>query len=595
MKQLNRIVFSIGFPFILLLLSGCFNGNFAVNDNFLPSLSPANKVLSCKPSDKRNPLSSQTKRITHEQLVYSIRDLFSHYLTSSEVGNLLNDASDEIANLPEEHHEEMNLYDRSLTQTHIEKYMELSESLADFVISNPALLTKVAGGCSSDASDYTCTTSFIRSFGKRAFRRPLSDEQVNFFLNAYQARESEGYRNLIVLILSSPSFTQLVEFGDGSIPDQDGFVRLSDYEIASKLSYFYLRSLPDDELLQAAQNGELSTQQGVKKQVDRLLSLPKVRQRLTMAFANQWLKLDETPSINDSTEAMKDILLGFNHGLSYSQQRTNLIQEVYDYFDYLIWEQHADFNELMTSNLVFPRTDDLAEIYNTEKWNGSYELNSLIEAPIGERAGLLTQAHFLFTGLESTRPIMRGVHVYKRFMCGELPSPADNNTPQGVVLEDHFTERERTKAITEQPDSTCVQCHKTVINPIGFAFENFDSFGRFRSQAHVYHPEGSGSAGEVLITKPIDSQTQATLPYGESTSFDNGVDLARNVASNIQAEACFAKTVWKFATAENSKFGEDDCAPLELFEAGRLESQGSIFEIFRSVALQPEFVKKKVE
>lgn len=247
----------------------------------------------------------------------------------------------------------------------------------------------------------------------------------------------------------------------------------------------------------------------------------------------------------------------------------------------------------MTSNLVFPLTDDLAEVYGTNKWNGSYDLANLVRAPEKQRSGLLTLAHSLFTGIRSTRPIMRGVHLYQRFLCGHLPTPADNNTPEGIVLEDHFSERQRIKEMTEAPGSSCVTCHANPINPLGFAFEQFDSFGRFRLNEDVYHKESSVNKGQVLLKKPVDSKVTFQFPKGQEKDYNGGVDLSYDLASNPQAQACFARNLWRFANSYPYKVGESECAAEDIYKSGL--NQGSILDMLKSVPLQPEFILKKVE
>ena len=264
------------------------------------------------------------------------------------------------------------------------------------------------------------------------------------------------------------------------------------------------------------------------------------------------------------------------------------------YFDYMIWEQQASYGELMTSNLVFPRSQAMANIYGTSQWNGQTNSSSLVRAPAAERAGLLTRAQFLFTGSGSTRPIMRGVHVYRDFMCGTLTLPPDNSTPQGVVITDDMTDQERTRAITEVQGTSCVGCHRAIINPLGFAFDNFGPFGKYRQAERVFHPEGSLREGEVLTTKTVDSTHDMFVQPFASGRINGAVDLSRTLAENNDAQACFSSKLWNFAQKQNLEVESNACAVQSVFNRIGYNNN-SILDAIREIAIQPEFLKRKIQ
>ncbi|MBY0384732.1 DUF1588 domain-containing protein, partial [bacterium] len=274
--------------------------------------------------------------------------------------------------------------------------------------------------------------------------------------------------------------------------------------------------------------------------------------------------------------------------------RSSLIDEVYDYFDHMIWNENAGYSQLMTSPLIFPRTQALASIYGSTVWNGQTSPQNLIRAPANERAGVLTRAQFLYTGSDSTRPIMRGVHVYRDFMCQNLTLPADNATPEGVVIENTMTDQETVRAITEVQNTSCVGCHKNIINPLGFAFDNFDSFGKFRTSERVFHPEGTAQQGQVLVTRPVRPSNPINIDPFFNSEVQGAVDLSNKLAQNPNALACFSSKLWNFAQKSNLKVEDNPCAVKSVFES-MSTANGSILNAIRTIATQPEFTKRRAK
>ncbi len=556
-------------------------------------------ALKCEAGDPRLPEASPLKRLSAEEIKNSIEDLIAPHLSNNQLNSIMQRLQPLIDAVPddnEENEEGMDLAIQTVTVKHVEQQILISELVANELVQNTQAMNSLVGSnCYQNTADNNCKINFLNQFGLRVLGRPLDQDDRTHYLNVMD-QHADSYRNVIAALLSSPGFIYHEEFGDNdlAVESEDRVVAMGPYERAAKLSYLYLRSLPDSELLQAAADGSIMTPQGVDAQVSRLLNSQKVRTRLTESFANQWLHLDQTKEARDDIAEVRTRLQDLAPGIAPAERRQNMIQEVYDYFDYLIWEQQASYTDLMASDLVFPRSQDLANTYGTDLWDGTYNIDSLVRAPAGERAGLLTKAQFLFTGTGSTRPIMRGVSIYEDFLCGNLTLPPDNSDPEGVVITDDMTDQEYVRTITEVPGTACVSCHQKIINPIGFTLDNFDSMGRFRQQERVFQPEGSGNEGQVLVTKPVDAQNTIELTGLIEGDFNGGVELAHELARNAMAKACFASKLWNFSQKQNLRLRDDGCAVKSIYETIEF-NQGSVLDALREIPLQPEFFRRTIQ
>lgn len=265
--------------------------------------------------------------------------------------------------------------------------------------------------------------------------------------------------------------------------------------------------------------------------------------------------------------------------------RQNMIDDAVEMFQYFTWEKNGVVNDLLTSELSFARTSDLAKVYGVDVWSGEGEPPSL---PAGERPGFLTRAAFLSTGIANTRPIMKGVYIRTSVLCDEIPPPPPGagNTP---VDTSRSTTREAVEAITEQENSGCAGCHKTLINGLGFATENFDSLGRHRTQEVMF-----GDDGQERLRRDISTRAIPRVFDTDEREVSGPAELMTRIAESGKFEACLARNYFRhtFARWEDLENGSDGCA-LERLRA-TLETGGSLKEMMRTLALSSEFKTRKI-
>ena len=313
-------------------------------------------------------------------------------------------------------------------------------------------------------------TDVLTLFASRAFRRPVSQEE----LTAYLALFERGYTDVesfnqalrlpLTAVLVSPNFLFKVE-GNGN---ETGEFKLSDYQLATRLSYFLWMTMPDDELFQLAAERKLSTPDVLRAQVRRMLKSPKSR-AFTGNFVNQWLEIGAIgKTIGPDPKKFPEF-----EGVL---QQSALDEPVY-YFDYLVREDQSLLN-LIDSRETF-LNKSLAELYDIK--GVEHDDLQLIALKDPNRGGLLGMSSVLTaTSLPlRTSPVNRGKWVLETLLGDELPPPP----PDAGTLPDNAGDV-KGKTLREQfeqhrNDAACRSCHQR-IDPIGFGLENFDAIGRFR-------------------------------------------------------------------------------------------------------------------
>jgi len=288
-----------------------------------------------------------------------------------------------------------------------------------------------------------CATRFVEDFGTRAFRRPITQEELDRYMAFWEAVAiDEGFdeaaRWVVAAMLQSPNFLYRPELGELG---DDGLYHLTDWEIASELSYAILGTMPDAELLRAAEAGELSTDAQIAAQAGRLLALPAAT-GTTRDLVTLWLQLDRIDTV--SREGLEDA------------DRAAMAAEVEAFLD-----DHADgeLDELMAGGLL------------------------------SERAVLTV--HALPDG---SSPIHRGVLVRERLLCEELPEPPANLDTSPPETDPDKSTRERYAEHSSNPE--CSGCHER-IDPIGFGFEHFDQLGNYRETDSGHAVDASGELDGV--------------------------------------------------------------------------------------------------
>lgn len=383
---------------------------------------------------------------------------------------------------------------------------------------NPARARILTCDPSAAAGEETCARTVIRAFARRAWRRPVTDEEVTrlaAFLTVARA-QGEGFeagvRLALQAVLLSPHFLFRVELD--ADPTSTVAHPLNDHELAARLSYFLWSSMPDDALFALADAGALREPATLRAQVERMLADPKARS-LTENFAGQWL-YTRSLAEHDADPAR---FPAYTPAL-----RASFRAETEAYFDAFLRTDVA-MSEFLTARFTFV-DDALAAYYGLTAPAGTGLRR--VDLAGGRRAGLLTQGSLLTVTShpDRTSPVRRGQWVLNQLMCEPPPPPPPDvmGLPPEAVPTGSL--RQRFEAHRAMP--RCASCH-ALMDPLGFAFEHFDAVGAWRERDEGF---------------AID--TTGTLP-GTMTNFDGATDLATHLAQDPRFPRCVTRQWFTYA------------------------------------------------
>lgn len=398
-----------------------------------------------------------------------------------------------------------------------------SEKLAEKVTNDPAALAAlVPAGAPADVTERA--RAFITAFGRRAFRRPLSPAEVTSHLGLFNQGPTlypgvdafkSGANLVIQAMLQSPHFLYRTELSTAAAGGAK--VPLSDHEVAAKLAFALTNTMPDDELASAADAGALRDVASVTAQAKRLLGGGRGTTGLDN-FNLQVYRLGTYDGITRDAAAFPD----FTPGTPAAMRR-----EALQFIDW-IFAQGRGVKDFYTTPVGFV-SSPLAPLYGV---TGTYAADTAtqVELDPSQRSGILTQPGFLSSYATGNDPdiIHRGVFIATRLLCLELPPPSPAATPL-IELKPNMTNRERVEMTTGK--GTCGEaCHATLFNPLGYAFENYDAIGKYRTMDHG---------------KPVNASDSYSLD-GKLASFSNGVELSHALAEAKQVHACYVQNMMTY-------------------------------------------------
>ena len=422
----------------------------------------------------------------------------------------------------------------TVSPLHAEKYVLVSEALAKAAVTDLARLT----ACDAVArGEETCALDFARRLGRRAFRRPTTAEDEQSLMAQYSAGRvggsySEGIEVMIRAALQSPHFLYKLE----PLTPADSasrLVPLNQFELATRLSYLIWASGPDDALLDAAQRGELASKEQIASRARTMLQDPQARTAIA-DFYGQWVGASRLAITTKSPTLFPSFT---------PAARDAMAQELPAFISYLLWTGDHKFSTLLTSQVGFVNAA-LAPSYGLTATGTTLSMVTLPASQ--ERSGILTQAGLLsaLAHPDQTSPVLRGKFIRSKFLCQPPPPPPDNADITPPELSEGATARVRFSAHMNS-GAGCNACHQ-FMDPIGFAFENFDAVGRFRTQE---------SNQPIDVSGEVIGATDASL----GGKFTGVRELAGKLAQSSQAQNCLAAQWFRFASGRSDDL-PDSCS-----------------------------------
>ena len=377
---------------------------------------------------------------------------------------------------------------------------------ANFVSNN---LVGITGVSENDAMRSEKLVAYCHQFIQRAFRSPINSNVEQLYVKKQfdnAPNLESAVKRVVLLTLLSPRFLYR-EIGTNK---KDAFYT------ASQLSFTLWDTVPDPELLHAADTGNLETKEQILTQAERMAASPRAWNKL-QAYLMAWLKIDEVPDIVKGPKLVAD----FD-----SSAATDLRTSLELFLESTAWSANSDYREMMLSPNVF-LNGRLAKIYDVKLPPDapfqSVPLNS------DKRSGLLTQPYILskYSYLETSSPIHRGVIIIRSILGRTLQPPPSAFAPTPPSLHPEMTTRER--IATQTKPEMCNACHG-IINPLGFTLEEFDALGRYRANENG---------------KPIDTSGSYLARNGKRTVFSNATDLGKYIVESDDAQSAFVEKLFQ--------------------------------------------------
>ena|ERR1700728_3233106 len=417
-------------------------------------------------------------------------------------------------------------------------------------------------------SDDVCAATFITEVGQLLFRRPLTSAERTAYVSAAQRATLQvkdfytGLSMSLAALLASPQFL----FREDTLepdPNHKGEYVLDAYSMASRLSFFLWNTIPDRELLAAADKGDLSNSKRLARQVDRMLSSPRLEDGLR-AFFSDMLHLDELGGIaKDSVIYPK-----FSSQVA-MQAREQTLKTIIQ----ITLTERRDYREIFTTKKTY-LTPELAALYRlpltSDMPNGSPSSWQSYEFPNeSERAGILTHASFLLLYSHPGRSsaTLRGKALREVLLCQRVPPPPGDvkfNLVQDTGNPLYRTARDRLKAHVSEP--LCAGCHK-LTDPIGLGLENFDGGASFRAAENG---------------APIDASGQL-----DNKRFTDAVSLSRAVHDNPATTACLVNRLSGYSLGR--ALAKTDKSWVDKLRATFSESGYVVPDLLRVIATSPDF------
>lgn len=476
-------------------------------------------------STAQSALSPRVSRLTHLQWANSVQDLLQLEAPPTQGADFTPDA---IIGF------DTNASQLWVSNTLRESYEAAAEALAAQVASSPQALAKLIP-VDAPTEPAARARAFIESFGLRAYRRPLTEAEVSQYQSLFEQGAqlvpelepfAAGVQLCIRLFLQSPHFLYRTELEQQKVGAR---IPLSGYEVAAKLALSITASAPDAPLLQAAAAGELSpsNKAAIAAHAQRLLDSERGKAS-ALHLHSQALALTRFDLVRKDSTLHPE----------FTATTPKSLRRSAELFLNAIYSEDRGVRALLTSPEGFVDKNMAALLGLPGNFGTDFQRVDMSAQP---RRGILTHPGFLalFAGEQQPDPIHRGVFINQQILCLKLNPPAAN-VPPLPGEQPNTTNRQRIEALTGK--GTCGQaCHATLINPLGYAFEHYDSVGKYRTT-------DGGLSVDASDKYKIDGQEQ---------SFQDALELVDLLASSVMAHRCYAHN-WLYYLAGRVPDAGDD-------------------------------------
>ena len=486
-------------------------------------------------SDSNDPGPAPLLRLTAEQYKNSIKEIFGETQGLDKI-------------LPTPNRKEIGSALGSPSLLEISQYAEAASFVADSVVTKLQDFAPCENNADLEAQR-SCVSRFLDEYGVLIYRSELTstdkDNLDAIFQEGAKTSYDQGMHLVIQALLESPRFIYRIEKGDKKQNDKE-YASISDYELASRLSFVLWNQTPDRDLLDSVKSGAFATDAGYQKQVDRLLQ----DERADLAFVNfarSWLGLQsDFDKDTDIFPAWNEDVLRAMNTQADEYLKTILLESKHN-MDSFFQHSHQEY----APNALKAWYDE------------SNESSGVLSLP------LLLSNH---SKAYETFPIARGVFMLEKILCIHLPDPP-GDVGELPAFADFKNNRERFAAHSSNPE--CKSCHQ-FIDPMGFAFENYDAIGQFRLKEKGQNIDASGELTGIDV----------------GGNFTNLHDLAKKLATSQNVKQCITRHWFRYAM-QRREVSADKCSLSKMMSAFSA-SNFKFTELRTSILNTPAFTHRRV-
>jgi len=457
-----------------------------------------------------------------------------------------------------------------VSDTAMGAYYSTADALGDRAV-NESFTTLVP----CQTQDTTCAGTFIDQFGLKAFRRPVTADERTRYLALFDPSLTggdfkAGIGIAIKAMLVSPNFLFRSELGADM---GNGTFKLTPYEVATALSYAYWGTMPDDALFASAKSGALAGKTELEAQARRLLADPKGRTRVA-SFFYEWMESARAyVATKDSGKYPAFVKVQGTNNVLVSAMR----DEEDAFISNVVFDSTKKWSELFSANYTFAN-DTLAGYYGLPAPGSATTPKKVMISGSDQRGGLLTLGMFLagHGRTDQSSPTQRGHMIRASMLCSDVPPPPPDVNTAVATAPAGQTGRDQIQALTGQ--GVCNGCH-SLMNPIGFGLEGFDSTGAERTLDNGSPVDATG------IINGFKSST------GGDLTFNGARELSNILASSDDARKCFAGNYHRYTRGFAAK--DVDTAAVVKLSQMFVTKDLDLPELFVQVALQDSFVLRR--
>ena len=449
----------------------------------------------------------------------------------------------------------------SVLQNHVEAYLELAKA-----VSPKAAADNFRYGIANcgQFNNEQCRREFIEGLGYQLFRRPLTGEETQNYLSLASDSDlgvntDDDFLTIIAqAMLVSPSFLYRTEVGNGG--------KLSDYELASELSFHFLGRGPDKRMLDDAGDGKFQDPAFVESTAQRLADSDEFKARI-LDFAERWTGAGSVQRLNKNTNAFPQ----------FGAIKEELYKEQKAFFEDVFTDGNATANALLQPGFIYA-DQDLAQFYGVQA-NGGGQAMQKVAVNTPDRGGILRMGAVIaaHSTMDEIHPVRIADFIRTAVMCQEVPAPPEGLMIDPIPFNPALPLRERYSEHSSDP--TCAGCHQ-FLDPLGFTYEAYNAAGGPAENVNGQAPDTSG----MLVG--IDS-----ISDGRSVELANVNDLVETLLTSPSAMTCVARQYWRYTFAREET--ADENCELEHFQARFLQNGGNLSKLMTDIVATPSFTSRQ--